>query len=273
MAQKKATRTDVKVFLSYIHEDEYLAKAIQEKINSILLGTVDFFVASLPASVKAGGDVVKEIEKRLRIKNVVAIVLCSRTSISRAWVNFECGAAWMSKILNRCSTVIPLCHGGLKRGELTGPLRDVRWQALELRSEEDITTLISELVVRAGIDMPKNFAKKFISELPPSPEMLDVEQIEAAQKALTETLELTCSKLREGKTSAKDIQRVVTSIVTVWSRAVYSQDKPPPPSGVAIPGEPKWPCKLCELNVHVTPEGCCENCNLFCSDWLRIVPF
>ena len=53
--------------------------------------------------------------------------LLSPNSISRPWVNFEAGAAWLAR-----KRIIPVCFGGLDRGNLPKPYSD--FQALDLRT-------------------------------------------------------------------------------------------------------------------------------------------
>lgn len=95
------------------------------------------------------------------------------------------------------------------------------------------------------------------------------ELTEGAQRALRESLHLTCSTLRHKRVIPKRIQAIVTAIVKAWSQRAYHQDKPPPPRGVPPFPSDMLPCKLCNSKLKPTPEGCCPYCGLFCSDWLR----
>jgi hypothetical protein len=51
--------------------------------------------------------------------------MLSRRSVARPWINFEAGAAWLSR-----TPVIPVCFGGVKVGSLPKPYSD--FQGLEL---------------------------------------------------------------------------------------------------------------------------------------------
>lgn len=261
MARNKATPTKPVIFISYIHEEEYLAEALQEKISTLLLGGVEFFAAGLPSSVQPGWRWLEQIDKALKNANAV-IILCSANSMNRPWINFETGAAWMSLTFGSCSNVIPLCHGGLRPSKLIEPLRSL--QALDITSDRDIKRLVSVLAKVGNLDVPKFDAKKFIADLPPSGQ-----ELETQQRVLHETLELTSSTLR-GKANTKSIQAVVTSIVKVWSQALYHNNEPPAPIGIPpLPPGSEFPCRLCDDDHAPTANGCCSNCGLFCTLWLR----
>jgi hypothetical protein len=62
------------------------------------------------------------------------IVLCSKASVNRPWVQFEVGAAWMRGV-----PVIPVCHSGMKLVDLEMPL-SLR-QGVELPAERGVAQL------------------------------------------------------------------------------------------------------------------------------------
>lgn len=160
MAQKKPL-----VFISCIHEEEYLATALQSEISSVLLGGLEFFVASLPTSIEPGKRWLAEIDKALSASAAV-LVLCSNVSMLRPWINFETGAAWLSQLLGRCSNLIPICHSGLRPEELIEPLHSL--QAMDITNERDIKSLISLLCRLANLEPPTFDAKALIANLPPT---------------------------------------------------------------------------------------------------------
>jgi TIR domain len=83
----------------------------------------------------------------------VLIVLCSRASVGKPWINFEVGAAW---IINK--PIIPLCHSGLSPAELPMPL-SLR-QGIELHDPEGIERLYEGLAREFGFGIPeKDFAE------------------------------------------------------------------------------------------------------------------
>jgi hypothetical protein len=58
----------------------------------------------------------------------MAILMLSRRSVARPWVNFEAGAAWLAD-----KKVIPVCYGNLSKTALPHPYSAI--QALNLQSE------------------------------------------------------------------------------------------------------------------------------------------
>ena len=83
----------------------------------------------LPADhwqVRAGEVWLERIREELECAKVLVFLL-SPNSISRPWVNFEAGAAWLAR-----KRIIPVYFGGLDRGNLPKPYSD--FQALDLRT-------------------------------------------------------------------------------------------------------------------------------------------
>ena len=89
------------------------------------------FVSSDQESIQAGESWLDALQRNLTTASM-AIVLCSPVSISRPWLNFEAGAAWLRKI-----PVVPLCHSGLELEKLPMPL-----SALQGGKVSDPDTLI-----------------------------------------------------------------------------------------------------------------------------------
>ena len=101
-----------KVFLSFIHEEEITAVFIRGFIHGALSHAIDSFMSSDQTMIYAGEDWMKRIFDELEQATVLLSIL-SPVSITRPWINFEAGAAWMNK-----KVVIPVCFGGLKVGDL-----------------------------------------------------------------------------------------------------------------------------------------------------------
>src|ERR1017187_1708950 len=57
------------------------------------------------------------------------VVICSRASLSRPWINFETGCAW-----NRRIGIVPVCHSGQRRDQLPYPFSTL--QALQLEDDD-----------------------------------------------------------------------------------------------------------------------------------------
>ena len=103
-------------FISHISAEAEFAQAFKERLHRDFLGMLDVFVSSDRRTIEAGSRWLDEVDKALHDADV-QLVLCSRSSVDRPWVNFEAGAAWLRRI-----PVIPVCHSGLTPIELPVPL-------------------------------------------------------------------------------------------------------------------------------------------------------
>jgi len=111
------------VFLSFNHEEEKIANAVQRFLEDKLnRGTV--FMSADRWQVFAGEIWLDRIEQELDSAKVV-ILLLSQDSVGRPWVNFEAGAAWLAK-----KAVIPVCFGNLSKENLPKPYSGIMALAL-----------------------------------------------------------------------------------------------------------------------------------------------
>jgi hypothetical protein len=106
----------MRIFISHIVEEAALARLIDKFIDRDFLGKIEVFVSSDTESISAGENWLTSIDQALREASI-ELVLCSRSSVNRPWINFEAGAGWMRQIL-----VIPVCHSGLVPRGLPMPL-------------------------------------------------------------------------------------------------------------------------------------------------------
>src|SRR5271163_3722789 len=114
------------VFISFIHEEREYAEAIQEFVTQLLGIDAKPFMSSDQMQVYAGEKWLEQIMNELKTAKVVLLML-SKESVVRPWVNFEAGAAWTRDIVT-----IPVCFGGLRKGELPKPYSIL--QAVDLES-------------------------------------------------------------------------------------------------------------------------------------------
>jgi hypothetical protein len=115
------------VFISFIHEEEEIAKAVQRFLKDKFSNEHDIFLSSDKWQVFAGEIWLDRIRSEL-ISAKVVILLLSRTSVARSWVNFEAGAAWLAN-----KPVIPICFGEMSKDQLPKPYSGI--QALNLLDE------------------------------------------------------------------------------------------------------------------------------------------
>lgn len=106
-----------KVFVSHISKEAALAEVLQKHIKRDFLGLIDVFVSSDGASIDTGDDWLQSVKVNLKQAKAV-VVLCSKESIGRPWVNFEVGGAWLQGV-----PIIPVCHTDLKPEDLPLPLK------------------------------------------------------------------------------------------------------------------------------------------------------
>ena len=84
------------VLVSFIHEEERVAEAVKQYLDEKLdLGQV-LFMSSDQWQVYGGDDWLEKIRLALR-DSVVIVALLSQESVRRPWVNFEAGAAWLTR--------------------------------------------------------------------------------------------------------------------------------------------------------------------------------
>jgi hypothetical protein len=130
------------VFISFIHEEQQVAEAVQGLLRD-MLPTGSVFLSSDRWQMFAGEVWLDRIRGELLSAKVVVLLL-SRCSVTRPWVNFEAGAAWWLK------AVVPACYGGLTKGSLPKPYSGI--QALDLRDEWYY--LVSSVAHHLGVPLP-----------------------------------------------------------------------------------------------------------------------
>ena len=114
------------VFISFIHEEQKVASAVQRFLKEKLDNT-EIFLSADQWQIYAGEVWLDRIHTELESAKVVILLISSR-SVGRPWVNFEAGAAWLAK-----RAVLPVCFGGMSKGSLPKPYSGI--QALDLRTE------------------------------------------------------------------------------------------------------------------------------------------
>ena len=114
------------VFISFIHEEEKFAEAVQQFLKDKFCNQTVFMSAD-KWQVIAGEIWLDRIQQELDSAKVVILML-SQKSVRRPWVNFEAGAAWLTK-----KAVIPVCFGDMSKDQLPKPYSGI--QALSLPDE------------------------------------------------------------------------------------------------------------------------------------------
>lgn len=115
---------NLRVFISYVHEDREIAEAVQRLLVSELKLDKAVFLSADQTQVLAGHVWLDKIREALGSCEVLVLLLSER-SINRAWVNFEAGAVWLAR-----KPVIPICIGRMSKEFLPQPYAGI--QAIEL---------------------------------------------------------------------------------------------------------------------------------------------
>ena len=146
---------EVRIFFSFASQERDLAVYLQQFIMKAFAGRLpdrpSLRVFLSDTTIAAGELWEDEIKDNIIRKNTrMAIVLCSPVSITRPWVNFECGAASYRGI-----PIIPVCHSSLTKDGLP-PF--VKWEeaAIDLHSHECLEELlerISKIFRETGIEL------------------------------------------------------------------------------------------------------------------------
>jgi len=121
------------LFISHITEEAEYATLLKQMIQQDFLDLAKCFTSSEIGGIGAGENWLTAVERAMGDAKAV-IVLCSKASVHRPWVQFEVGAAWMKKV-----PVIPVCHSGMRFVDLEMPL-SLR-QGVELPTERGVAQL------------------------------------------------------------------------------------------------------------------------------------
>jgi len=157
---------DMIVFVSHIHEEASIAQVIKNVIEASFGDQLKVFCSSDPNDVPAGVNWLDQLRERLGDASAV-LVLCSKASQDRPWVNFETGYARIKGI-----PVIPICHSGVSQDDL--PIQIATSQALNVSDSDLGFGLIKGLAVCLHLSVPR----------------ID-------EEAIRHDLETVCSDLRE----------------------------------------------------------------------------
>jgi len=140
------------IFISFIHEEEDYAQAVQKFITRILGTDAKPFLSSDKLQIYAGEKWIDRIMDELKDAKVVLLIL-SGQSVKRPWVNFEAGAAWTRDI-----AIIPICVARFKKDDLPKPYSSL--QAVELEIVGDDEYLARSVAHYLGISEP--YGRKYM---------------------------------------------------------------------------------------------------------------
>src|ERR1700730_8815887 len=105
-----------RIFESFVHEDETVASAVQNLLQTELELEDGVFLSSDKSRIYGGDLWLQKIREGLSAAELIILML-SKRSVVRPWINFEAGAAWLTD-----KKIIPVCYGNLSKGALPHPL-------------------------------------------------------------------------------------------------------------------------------------------------------
>lgn len=135
-----------KIFISHISEEAALANILKDHIDQDFLGMLDLFVSTDLNSISAGSQWLEEIKKALQ-EAQIELLLCSRRSIQRPWLNFEAGAAYVKDL-----PIVPICHTDLQPSQLPPPYN--LFQAVKASDAIDLKKLYILISAKLGSKVP-----------------------------------------------------------------------------------------------------------------------
>lgn len=131
MSEEKIIKQD-SVFISHIADEAPVALKLKEQLQDVLGDDLLVFVSSDYESIKSGEEWYRRIVDTIASSKVV-IVLISKESVARPWINFEAGVGIGSK-----GKVFPITIRGFRLGDLRPPL-----QALHARDIHDPNSVVA----------------------------------------------------------------------------------------------------------------------------------
>lgn len=124
----------MRLFVSHIHEEAPLAEAIKAELLTCFGNQINVFLAE---DIPLGTNWLNEIQAALTQAQIV-LVLFSRASNSRPWINIEAGYGVMAG-----KQVLPLCHSGFAKSEL--PVIYGLLQAMDIANSSDVGRLLDQI--------------------------------------------------------------------------------------------------------------------------------
>jgi TIR domain-containing protein len=124
----------IRIFISHIHEEVEIAKALKEALDSIFAKQVEVFLAE---EIPLGTNWFSEIRTNLKAADLI-LALFSPYSANRPWVNIEAGFGIMSD-----KPVIPLLCYGLRKDRLPAPYHFQ--QFVVLTEKKDLSKLVQQI--------------------------------------------------------------------------------------------------------------------------------
>ena len=145
------------IFISHITSEKEIAKLFQEKIQEDFLEMFNVFVSSDHNSINPGSNWLNRLSDALQSAQV-QLIICSRESVQKPWINFEAGAAWVKEI-----PVIPICHTNLRPSKLPLPLNLL--QGIVSTNIDDLQKMYGVLAQQLNCQIPNSSFEAFAKNI------------------------------------------------------------------------------------------------------------
>lgn len=164
----------MKIFISHYVLEAPLAEAIKSIVSDVFQDNCEVFLSE---DLIPGVNWLEEIEIALD-KMDLLILIAGPNSITRPWINFEAGAAWIKKV-----DILPICHSGLTWKELLFPI--TAFTSLNVEEPSFGKSLIASIANRLNRPEPvlvdhsriKRKIKAALKKLNPQTNLLNVEDL------------------------------------------------------------------------------------------------
>jgi len=131
------------IFISYARVDAPIAKTLGEEIERTFRGQIKVFTAAAEGALPPASQWRVILHSALRDARLLLVIL-TKNSLSRSWIYWECGAAFLNH-----TPIVPLLGAGLCMSDLPDQFREL--QAVQLCDRKQV---VAQLMQRLA-DMAK----------------------------------------------------------------------------------------------------------------------
>lgn len=150
------------IFISHISTEHELATYLGAFIEDVFQGQARVFVSSDAQSLRTGDEWFPQIIQELR-DCAALLLLCSKVSSERPWINFEAGVVAHRKDRMTAPPLIPLCYSGLDKGNLHSPLNE--YQAMNLADKVQFQQVLKILSEATGLELVDKDLDAFLADV------------------------------------------------------------------------------------------------------------
>jgi hypothetical protein len=145
------------VFISHITEEAAIAQVLKKYLKIWFGESLSVFVSSDYDSIVTGEEWYGAIMNGLKSAQVL-IVLLSRQSIDRRWINFEAGVGVGAEV-----RLLPMCIRGFKPAEVDLPIGQLHVR--ELGDPHSVSAMLGAIKIALQRDLTENAVGRFLEEV------------------------------------------------------------------------------------------------------------